>query len=152
VPGTLFEPRTERLTVLYDGECTFCRWSVDQLASLNREHRLEFVPYQHADAHPERPEIVQADRERDLAGEIHVIRPDGRVHGAGAAMFEIIDALPGGWLLRPWMMLPGARQVADRGYFLVADRRDRLGELLPYEAAGAPRCDLPHDAGVSEAS
>jgi predicted DCC family thiol-disulfide oxidoreductase YuxK len=149
VPTTLFQPRAERVTVLYDGDCTFCRWSVGQLASLNRERRLEFVPYQHAQAHPERPDLARADREQDLAGEIHVVRPDGSVHGAGEAMFEIIDALPGGWLLRPWMMLPGARFVADFGYDLVADRRGWLGDLIPYEAHGEPRCDLPHHGSAN---
>jgi predicted DCC family thiol-disulfide oxidoreductase YuxK len=150
MPRALFEPQVERLTVLYDNDCGFCRWSVMQLRPLDRDRRLEFVPLQHAEEHLERPELATLARTENLRDAIHVVRPDGRVRSAGGAMFEILDALPGGWLLRPWALLPGIESLADVGYRFVADRRDMWVSLLNRTGAGVPACDI-HTPSVRDA-
>ena len=38
--------RAERPTLIYDGECGFCRKCVDLVLRRDREHRLEVVPFQ----------------------------------------------------------------------------------------------------------
>ncbi len=70
-----------------------------------------------------------------------MVRDDGRVRQGGGAMLEILDALPGGWLLRPWAQMPGVEHVVDAGYRALARRRSTLGRLLAGRA-GAPVCDV----------
>jgi predicted DCC family thiol-disulfide oxidoreductase YuxK len=142
VPRTLLEPPVERLTVLYDDDCGFCRWSAGQLRALDRHRRLELVPLQHATDHPDRPDLARLARSHDLAGAIHVLRPDGETRAGGGAMLEIIDALPGGWLLRPWALLPGIEAVVDFGYRLVADRRSHVSAWLGRTGTEVLACDL----------
>jgi predicted DCC family thiol-disulfide oxidoreductase YuxK len=142
VPNTLFEPPVVRLTVLYDDDCGFCRWSVSQLRPMDRHRRLEFIPLQHAADHPERSELARLAGTTDLAASIHVVRPDGETRAGGGAMLEILDALPGGWLLRPWALLPGVEHVVDFGYGIVADNRSRISEWLSRTGSPVPACDL----------
>lgn len=142
MPRTLLEPPVERLTVLYDDDCGFCRWSVRQLRPMDRHARFEFIPLQHATDHSERPQLAELARTRDLAASIHVVRPDGAVRAGGGAMLEILDALPGGWLLRPWALLPGVEPIIDFGYRLVADRRNQVSALLGRAGSPVPACDL----------
>lgn len=139
--ASLFRPQVERLTVLYDADCAFCTWTVGQLRSLDRDGRLEMVPLQHVADHVERPDITHVAANRDLKRSIHVVRDDGRVRQGGGAMLEILDALPGGWLLRPWAQLPGVEHVVDAGYRALARRRSTLGRLLAGRA-GTPVCDV----------
>ena len=128
--------------MLYDADCGFCRWSVEQLRGLDRARRLEPVPLQHAAAHPERPDLARVAAAYDLREQIHVVRPDGAVRAGGGAMLEILDALPGGRLLRPWTRLPGVEAIVDVGYRAVARRRQLFGELLARSGRRAPACAL----------
>jgi predicted DCC family thiol-disulfide oxidoreductase YuxK len=68
------------------------------------------------------------DEERKMAS-WHLVGEDGRVHSAGAGLPELLGLLPGG---KPLAALaarfPGA---ADRLYFAVANRRDKIGPKLP---------------------
>lgn len=139
---TLSAARARRLTVLYDDDCGLCRWTVVQLRSLDRHGRLEFVPLQHAAAHPERPDLVRLAQTHALAQSIHVARPDGRVRRGGGAMLELLDALPGGWLLRPWAMLPGVERVVDLSYRLLARNTAGIGRLMARTGRAAAACDL----------
>jgi hypothetical protein len=72
-----------------------------------------------------------------------VRRPDGGVRAGGGALLEILDALPGGWLLRPWARLPGAEAVVDAAYRWVARRRRLFGALLARQRGDrGPACAL----------
>jgi predicted DCC family thiol-disulfide oxidoreductase YuxK len=128
--------------VLYDADCGFCTWSAAQLRRMDRARRLELVPLQHAAAHPERPELAALAARSDLREVIHVVRPDGRVRAGGGAMLELLDALPGGWLLRPWALLPGVERLVDMAYRFVARRRGLFSELLARSGRALPACDL----------
>lgn len=141
-PSSLTRPVVERLTVLYDADCGFCCWSVAQLAALDRRRRLEYVPLQHAADHPERPALVELASAHDLREVIHVVRPDGAVRAGGGAMLEILDALPAGWLLRPWARLPGIEAIVDRAYRWVARRRSLFSRLLSRSGTAVPACAL----------
>jgi hypothetical protein len=79
-----------------------------------------------------------------LDEQIHVVRPDGVVRAGGGALLEILDALPGGPLLRPWALLPGVERVIEAGYHAVAERRDLLGQLLARSGRQVAVCAL-HD-------
>ena len=56
-------------------------------------------------------------------------------------MLEILDVLPGGWLLRPWRSLPGVRPIVHAAYRLVANRRALASRLLRHTTEGQ-RCTL----------
>jgi predicted DCC family thiol-disulfide oxidoreductase YuxK len=140
--GSLSAPQQARLTVLYDEDCGLCRWTVDQLRGIDRRRRLEFVPLQHAAEHPERPDLARLAANSPLEESLHVLRTDGRVRRGGGAMLEILDALPGGWLLRPWAVLPGVEPVVDALYGHVARNRGTIGRLLARTRRGAAACDL----------
>ena len=128
--------------MLFDADCGFCTWSVAQLRGMDRARRLEYVPLQHAPEHPERPELAQLAAQRDLSEVIHVVGPSGGVRAGGGAMLEILDALPGGWLLRPWALLPGVERLVDVGYRAVARRRGHFSRILARVGSGVPACDL----------
>ena len=109
--------RAERPTLIYDGECGFCRKCVDLVLRRDREHRLEVVPFQ--------------DRERvarfgiplpALAAAMHLVLPDGRVFAGADAAPEILRLLRKRWLAAIFLV-PGVRPVARRVYAWVARQR-----------------------------
>jgi predicted DCC family thiol-disulfide oxidoreductase YuxK len=128
--------------VLYDGDCGFCSLTVDVLSDLDLESRLEFVPLQHARLHPERPELTEMAERYPLQQSIHVRRADGRVSAGGRAVLEILDALPVGWLFRPWNIVPGLPAALELGYRAVAGRRGTLSRFIARLGGPAPKCDL----------
>ena len=70
------------LTVLYDADCGFCRWSVAQLLALDRGGRLMPEPIQSAVGGRLLAGIAPAAR---LAS-AHVVPADGRVASGGGAV------------------------------------------------------------------
>src|SRR5213595_2540059 len=110
--------RAERPTLMYDGECGFCRKCVDLVLRRDREHRLEVVPFQ--------------DRERvarfgiplpALAAAMHLVLPDGRVFAGADAAAALLRLLPGKRWLAWIFAIPGVLPVARRVYARIARRR-----------------------------
>ncbi len=108
-------------TLIYDGECGFCRRSVAVLRRWDREHRLALVPFQdHARV------AAFGITLPALAAAMHLVLPDGRVLAGAEAAPEILRLLPGRrWLAWPFT-LPGAMPLARRVYAWVARRRSCL--------------------------
>ena len=125
-----------RTTVLFDRDCGFCQWTVGHLRGLDRHHRLEFLPLQSASATEGRPDLAEVARCYPLTHALHTVAPDGRVSAGGYAMLEILDLLPGGWLLRPWARLPFVTRIVDVVYYEVAKRRHRLGSIVRHGETG----------------
>ncbi len=109
-----------RTTVVYDGECSFCRRSIDVLKRLDREGVLDFVPSQSPGVRERFPWI--SDEAYDRA--IQVVEPDGRSSEGAAAMERLCHIVPAGqrvgWVYR----IPFARQVADRVYGWISRNRN----------------------------
>ncbi len=136
-------PADRRLVVLFDGDCGLCRESVRTLRRWDRERRLEFVPLQVA-VGSGRPLLEGLAAQTSLADALHVVdEGSGEVMVGGAAALAILDALPGGWLLRPWAGLPPTELAADLLYRLVARHRETVAWVvgLPDERG----CPLPDD-------
>jgi len=115
------------LVVLYDGDCAFCTASVRSLRRWDRDRRLDLVPLQAAPASPD-PIVRGAAESYPLRTALHVIdRRTGDVSVGGRAILAIVDVLPGGPLLRPWVALAPTAIVADLLYGVVSDRRQDLG-------------------------
>ena len=113
-------------TLIYDGECGFCRESVGLVRRWDRERRLAIVPFQ--------------DQERvaafgipltALAAAMHLVLPDGRVFAGADAAPELLRLLPGKrWLAWPFS-LPGVLPLARRVYARIARRRRCLVRGYP---------------------
>jgi predicted DCC family thiol-disulfide oxidoreductase YuxK len=118
------------LTVLYDGGCGVCRETVRHLRRWDREGRMEFLPLAMA-ATSGRPILERLASEGHLADAIHVVNEStGQVVTGGHAALALLDALPGGWLLRPWAALPPTALAADVVYRVASRHRDRLAWLM----------------------
>jgi predicted DCC family thiol-disulfide oxidoreductase YuxK len=78
-----------------------------------------------------RPLFERLAAEGNLVDAVHVVDEEsGRVVSGGHAALAILDALPGGWLLRPWAALPPTAAAADVVYRVAVRHRDRLAWLM----------------------
>ena len=118
----------ERVTVLYDEDCGFCRWSADRLRSWDRRRALRFVPIQSAEGKG----LLAAVSAGERLDSMHAVSENGHVRSAGAALPPILRALPGGAPLAS--ISAGAPAFTEAVYRSVARRRERLGSLLGTEA------------------
>jgi predicted DCC family thiol-disulfide oxidoreductase YuxK len=113
-------------TVIYDGECGFCRQSVELLQRWDREHVLRFVPFQDAAAVARFGIALPA-----LAAALHLVFPDGRVYAGADAAPELLRLLPGKRWLAPWFRVPGVLPLARRVYARIAAQRRCLVRGVP---------------------
>lgn len=121
----------DRLAVLYDSDCGFCKWALDKILAWDRHRRL-------------RPVAIQSSEgDRLLAGmeparrldSWHLVS-DGQIRSGGAAAPGLFEVLPGGRPLAGLLRaLPG---LTDRAYRWVANHRDLLARLLRIDAS----CEL----------
>src|SRR5271157_3152499 len=122
-------PAPGRLAVIYDADCGFCRETVRRLRRWDHDRHFEFMPLEEAIACG-RPRLEALAAQGHLADAVHVVdEATGRVVSGGHAALAILDALPGGWLLRPWAALPPTAAAADVVYRVAARHRDRLAWL-----------------------
>jgi predicted DCC family thiol-disulfide oxidoreductase YuxK len=121
----------QRLAVLYDRDCGFCKWALDKILLWDRRRRL-------------RPVAIQSDEGQRLLVAIaperrleswHLVR-NGEVRSAGAAAPELFEALPGGRPIAAVLQaFPG---LTERAYRWVAKHRALLARLLRIDAS----CEL----------
>jgi predicted DCC family thiol-disulfide oxidoreductase YuxK len=121
-----------RLTVLYDRDCGICGLTARNLARWDRAGRFSIVPLQSAGG-GEDPRLAEVAVRYALADELHVVDSAGRVASGGDAALAIIDALPGGRLLRPWAAFGPFRRLASIGYRWIARHRKQIGRRLGLE-------------------
>ena len=112
--------RVERPTLIYDGECGFCRRCVDLVRRWDREHRLDVVPFQDQDRVARFGIPLPA-----LAAAMHLLLPppDSRVLAGADAAPEILRLLPRWRWLAGLFRVPGVRPVAWRVYRWIARQR-----------------------------
>jgi predicted DCC family thiol-disulfide oxidoreductase YuxK len=108
-------------TVIYDGECGICQQSVDLLKRWDREHVLQYVPFQDEAAVARFHVALPA-----LAAAMHLVFPDGRVFAGADAVPELLRLLPGKRWLAAWFGMPGVLPLARRLYARIAARRHCL--------------------------
>jgi predicted DCC family thiol-disulfide oxidoreductase YuxK len=110
--------------VLYDGQCLFCRKSIESLKKLDRLGRLSYVNARDPGQLPAGPRPLDPDR---LLREMHLVTPDGRrvYHGFGALRW-LAWRLPLLWPVAPLLYLPGVPALGQRLYLWVARNRFRL--------------------------
>lgn len=110
-------------TLIYDGQCGFCRRWVGAVRRWDRFARVRVVPFQDGDAWQGVPGLALPALEEA----VHLIGPDDRVYAGAAAARPLLALLPGGrWLAAP-LALPGAQRLASAAYRWVARHRHRDG-------------------------
>lgn len=113
--------RPDGATLIYDGECDFCRQAVDVVLRWDREHRLTAIPFQDQARVAAFGIALPA-----LAAAMHLVRPDGRVFSGADAAPEMLRLLPGKRWLAWAFRIPGALPAARRAYAWIARRRHCL--------------------------
>jgi predicted DCC family thiol-disulfide oxidoreductase YuxK len=117
-----------RVTVLYDEDCGFCRWSADKLRAWDSRGALAFASIQ-----CERGTGLLHAVPRELRlDSMHAVTPDGRVWSGGEAVRVVLEMLPGG-------SIPGAvartfPSMTEHAYRVVVRNRERLGRWLGQDA------------------
>lgn len=117
-----------RVTVLYDADCGFCRWSLAKLLRWDRRGVLRPVALQD----PEAPSALPGMSEKDRMASWHLVDSDGEVESAGAALPGLLRLLPGGTPLA--VLAARAPKLRDRGYRWVAEHRSWFGRLISERA------------------
>jgi predicted DCC family thiol-disulfide oxidoreductase YuxK len=116
------------LTVLYDADCGFCKWSLDKVLAWDRRRAL-------------RPVAIQSDEGDRLLASVpepvrldswHLVLPSGEVRSAGAAAAPLARALPAGKPLA--LLFERFPRTTDRAYRYVAEHRDRFARLVGADA------------------
>jgi predicted DCC family thiol-disulfide oxidoreductase YuxK len=134
-PGVLVSHPPDRPLVVFDGDCTFCRFWVARWKSVTGD-RLEYAPYQETAARfPEIPE-------EEFARAVQLVLPTGEVFSGAEAAVRTLAEVPGH---RHWLAMyrgiPGARAVTNAAYRFIADHRDfffRVTRLLWGSVAEKP--------------
>ena len=112
------------VTVLYDRDCGFCRWSVGRLLAWDRGGRLRPVAIQSDEGERLLADLAHAQR---LAS-AHAIDAAGRRTSGGDALAPVAEVLPRG---RPLAAVARrAPGLARAGYDAIAGRRPLLGRLV----------------------
>lgn len=112
-----------RATLIYDGDCRFCRLWVERWRRTTGED-LEYVSLQ------ERGERFAHVSDAELERAIHLVLPDGRTYRAAEAVARALATTPFG-RLRFWAYrrVPGVAQVSEAVYDFVARRRALFSKL-----------------------
>jgi predicted DCC family thiol-disulfide oxidoreductase YuxK len=111
--------------VLYDGECRFCRWTIAWALERDAHRALAVAPIQSPAGARLLADLPAAERLRSL----HVVHDDARRASGGAAVRDVLDALPSARALA-WVASRSPR-FTDFIYGVVARHRGQIGRLVP---------------------
>jgi branched-chain amino acid transport system substrate-binding protein len=113
-----------RPALLYDRDCSFCKWCLGWVLRWDRRGRLRPVAIQSAEG---AELLAELDPEARLES-WHLVLADGEVVSGGAAAAPLARRLPGG---RPLAFLFATfPRATERAYRWVADHRGSLARLL----------------------
>jgi len=116
---------TRKPTLLYDGDCNFCRRWVGRWKALTGE-RVDYAPFQQAASRF--PEI----KPEELSGSVQLIEPEARSSGA-EAVFRLLSHAPSrGWMLWAYRNVPGMAWASEGFYRTVARRRGIFSRLTTW--------------------
>jgi len=112
--------------LIYDGECSVCRKTVEWIRMRAPESAFEFLSLHAEDLAQRFPGLDPAACKRAA----HLVLPDGRILVGEQTAPEVLDRIPGyGWaavLLR----LPGMRGLSRVAYRFFARRRHAIAWLF----------------------
>jgi predicted DCC family thiol-disulfide oxidoreductase YuxK len=113
----------DRYTLLYDGHCVFCTSSRDLIKRWDRQDRIEALSFQEPGVLERFPAISY---ERAMQS-MHVISPDGSIHGEEEAVRALLRFAPLYLRWAAWLFyVPGVPWIVRRLYRFIARNRYRL--------------------------
>jgi predicted DCC family thiol-disulfide oxidoreductase YuxK len=121
-------PPDDSWTVLYDGECNFCRTLLALILSADRDRRLRPLAIQT----PEGDRLLADLTPEQRLASWHLVAPDGHRESAGGAGPPLLRLLPGG--AAPAALLARAPKQTEHAYQWVAGHRSQLSRLVPSSA------------------
>ena len=121
---TTAETSPRKSTLVYDGDCAFCRRSVDRISRWDRTNTFEFVARQ-TDGLIERfPKLGEGDFESGM----RLITVDGAIHVGADATYQVARRLRY-WRRIAWLYhVPGIHWLTKTGYAWIAAHRQSLGD------------------------
>ena len=120
------QTRTNRATILFDGQCAICRSGAAMLARLDAGHRFEFISLDDSRA----AQLLPGRSRDEMLREMHVVDTDGSVYSGAEAIRIISIRVPYFWWSIPYLYLPGSLPFWRKIYAAVAERRYRLSARL----------------------
>ncbi len=115
------------LTLIYDGECGFCRKWVDQIRKYDAAQKIKFLPCQSEERKQHFPQIL----EENCLKAMHVVLPDGQIFSGADAAPHVLAVLPRWQRCASLFKIPGVLLIARPVYRLIARNRHRLACDLP---------------------
>jgi predicted DCC family thiol-disulfide oxidoreductase YuxK len=115
--------------VLYDGECSFCRFQVRLLTWLDWFGLLAMVPA----ADPRAAETGIPPE--DLDEQMHCVAKNGRIYRGARAIRFMAMRLPLAVPLALLMWFPGVIWIAEKVYAWVSRNRQRISRLFGCKGA-----------------
>ena len=113
------------LEVLYDGQCPLCVRSVRVLRALDLFSRLRWLDFRTLNLTDYNARHDLKLTLRDLEQQMAVVSR-GRAHQGFYAWRAIAQAIPAGWVVAPWLFVPGIPWLGERVYRRVAQNRHQL--------------------------
>lgn len=110
-------------TIVYDGSCKVCNRLVKLLARWDRRKQIELVPSQNATVAARFPWIPAEEYQKA----VQLIGPGGRTWQGAAAIDQLLQVLPTGWLFGWIFRLPVVGRLVDRFYRWFARNRYKFG-------------------------
>ncbi len=111
----------EQVTLVFDGDCGVCTWSVRAIKKLDRKRRVTAVPYQMPGVPASAGLTVEACRRVAWA-----VTPEGRRYAGAGAVNLVLAAALGTRLPIEIYGLPGMSHAQDLAYDWIAANRQRL--------------------------
>jgi predicted DCC family thiol-disulfide oxidoreductase YuxK len=114
--------------VIYDSDCSLCKWSFALLLSWDREGALRPLPL----GTPEANRLLADLSPEERAASWHLVDAEGARTSAGAAFALALSLLPGGRI--PALLFARFPRSTDGVYRWVAEHRGLLGRFVPERA------------------
>jgi predicted DCC family thiol-disulfide oxidoreductase YuxK len=120
----------EKPTLLYDGDCGFCQWSVDQLHKRDPQNIFDYIP---AHTYPNLTETLEKQSHREV-----ILIQDNKTFGGADGALKLYCKL------KPWTPLqifrvPPFLWLARGVYRIIANNRLIISRWLKLPAT----CQIP---------
>jgi predicted DCC family thiol-disulfide oxidoreductase YuxK len=140
-------PMPDSATLIYDGECAFCKRCVDWIAKRARPGALEYLPFQ-APARGER--FPQLTEEQCLEG-MQLVLPGGDVRSGEKAVPDLLSRLKRWRWIAFVFELPGINLVAGPAYRLIVRNRYMISEFVrKKDGSDGPACGDGEGCDISK--